>query len=177
MTSVILVGLYVYIAHHKSFWPFMNNNSSNSDLIIDGINYSPPTQQEEESSQYAKDNLLQQPASSADNGGTSNRNTKNVSVGVAYAAYDKSKGAVDIRAFIPDVIEGSGVCTATLYLDGMTVTGESKAFIDSSSSQCEPILIKKTGFATTGTWSLVVSYLSPTSEGKSPAMEVEVTNE
>ena len=170
---VIAAATYVYFAHQNSLWPFLSTKSADTPLVVDGINYAPPTDQEKAASQDAKKDT----SHSAENTGSTSSDGKNISVGVAYAAYDSAKGAVDIRAFTPDVIEGTGTCTARLTLDDITVTESSKAFVDSKSSQCEPILIQKTNFTTAGKWRLVVSYQSPTSEGSSPAMEVEVPNE
>jgi hypothetical protein len=177
VVAVLALGYFCYAYATKNAWPFKAQATDTTTRSEDGINYNPPTEQEVENSQEAKENNAQRSENGTENGEQSNTSKAPVSVGIAYASYDKAKGAVDIRAFTPDVIEGTGICTATLTLNEITVIGKSKAFIDSSSSQCEPILIKRTDFPTTGKWSLVVSYDSPTSSGKSPAMEVEITNE
>lgn len=175
--AVLALGYFGYTYVTKNTWPFAAQTINSAAKPEDSINYDAPTEQELENSQEAKENNAQRSQSNTENVEPSNTSTAPISVGVAYAAYDTTKGMIDIRAFTPDVIEGTGTCTAELTLNGSTVTGESKAFIDFSSSQCEPILIKRSDFPIAGTWNLVVSYHSPTSNGNSPAMEVEIRDE
>lgn len=163
-------GYFTYAYMTKSIWPFYETTQTSSD----GINYSAPTEQEEEASQDAKKNNTQQ--TNTDSNTSGDTTTKRaVSVGIAFAAYDVDEKAVDVRAFTPDVIEGDGTCTATFTLDGRTVTATSKAFVDSSSSQCEPILVPESKFEVKGVWKLSVSYSSSKSTGVSPTMDVKVS--
>ena len=177
---IILVVAYVGFAYTtKSAWPFVTTAEPEAPSADTSINYQPPTEQEVESSQDAKKNNAHQDADNQnDSGHTGEQNTvtkQSVSVGVAFASYDKDEKAVDVRAFTPDVIEGNGTCTATFTKDGKSVTRSSKAFIDYSTSQCEPILIPESEFTSTGTWRLTVSYSSTKHEGVSPVVMVDVT--
>lgn len=157
-----------------AYFLVLKNNQEPTDTPDDSsVNYEPPTKQEVDSSQDGKKNNSGQseetPTSSPQENGK-----RKVSVGIAFANYDPDEKAVDIRAFTPDTIEGDGKCTATLTQGSKTVTQSSEAFIDSSSSQCEPILISASKFGSGGTWKLSVSYTSSKSTGVSPAMEVSL---
>ena len=169
---VIAGGYFGYAYATKNVWPFQANSSTTA-KSTDGINYSPPTQQEIESSQDAKKNDAQQQSNSSTNT-TNTASKQTVSVSIAFAGYDSNEKAVDVRAFTPDVIEGDGTCTATFTQGSKTVSQSSEAFIDSSSSQCEPILIPESKFDTKGTWKLSVLYVSSKSTGVSSPMNVEV---
>lgn len=166
---VLVLGYFSFAYITKNAWPFIQDTQTNSD----NINYSPPTDQEVKDSQNGKKNSNQQ----VDGGATApkpNSSKNKVSVGIAFASYDVDEKAVDVRAFTPDVIEGDGTCTATLTRGATTVSQSSKAFIDSSSSQCQPILIPESRFDTKGVWKLIVTYTSSKSSGSSPSMDVEI---
>lgn len=166
-TIIILVLGYLGYAYiTKKVWPFADHTTK----IIDNVNYAPPTEREIRNSQDGKKNSANQEA-----GNTPMDSSTNVLVGVAYAGYNDNKDAIDIRAFTPSVVEGDGKCTAILTKDKQTITRVSKAFIDSSSSQCEPILINATDFPSMGIWSLTVTYKSSTSSGISTPVQVEVS--
>ena len=160
------LGYLGYAYTTKNVWPF----AAHATKTVDGINYSPSTEQEVRDSQDGKKNSENQ-----DESKTTPDSSTTVSVGIAYAGYSDSKDAIDIRAFTPNVVEGDGTCTATLTKDRQTITRTSKAFIDSSSSQCEPILINTSEFPAGGIWTLTVSYKSNTSNGASTPVEVEVS--
>lgn len=176
--AVFLLAAYLAFAYiSKSVWPFGAVANELETKPTDTTNYRAPTEQEIMSGQDAKKNNAHQegPTSSDGDKKTDNPTTKQtVSVGIAFAGYDRDEKAVDIRAFTPDIIEGSGTCSAVLTKGSLTVTESAKAFVDYSTSQCEPILIPKNRFPANGTWSLVVTYQSNTSAGTSPTMNIEV---
>lgn len=162
---LVLIGVGIIFA-----WNTANQPEQANDNAVPGVNYNPPTEEEAEGSQDGKKNNTPG-KSESDN---SSKNKQSVLVGVAFAGYDTEEEAVDIRAFTPDVIEGDGICTATLTNGSLEVTKSEKAFIDSSSSQCRPILISRSDFSVAGTWKLVVTYNSSKNSGSSPPMDVEI---
>ncbi len=167
---ISLIVIVLIAGGVSAYFLVLKNNQESADKADDSsINYSPPTDQEVDASQDGKknnDNSSTDPQSEA--------NKRKVSVGIAFANYDPDEKAVDIRAFTPDAIEGDGQCTATLTKGAQTVTQSSRAFIDFTSSQCEPILIATSKFSSGGTWKLTVSYSSSKSTGISPVMEVSL---
>ena len=176
ITAIIaLIIGYGVFAGATNNWPFNSsgNSQESSDQEVNDVNYDQPTEEEVENSQDAKKRLLEesddeqpQPSSSSE------ANKSPASVTISYA--DVIDGQLEVRAFTGSVIEGTGKCTATISKSGsQTITREVPAFIDASSTICEPIYIHKSQLST-GTWSVGVSYSSPTHQGSSGLAKVEV---
>ncbi|MFZ1301787.1 MAG: hypothetical protein WAQ27_04425 [Candidatus Microsaccharimonas sp.] len=177
IVSIILflcIATYVvYGTTTKSVWPFNTNkvtanNPSDEIRGINDVDYSPPSEEDAEQSKAGKDKLT-------DDSGNSNTTTdgqKSVAVGVSFA--DLIDNKVEIRAFTPGIVEGSGTCLATLTKNNLSVTASSKAFIDSTSSQCTPIYIDVSKFQEKGVWDLTVTYTSPQAAGRSDVIEVKI---
>lgn len=161
----LFCGVLIYgtVAKYRSFWPFLKIESTKDNLnYLDSVNYNPPTKEEVSEGQEAKERIIN----------TDNDNLEKVSVGIAFA--DTVDQKLEIRAFISGVIEGGGICTATLIKDGVSIEESSQAFIDFKTSQCHPIYISIDSFKTKGSWLLTVSYKSETSNGKSESLEVKI---
>jgi cytoskeletal protein RodZ len=179
IVALILLALllsYTIYAKQTDNWPFtapQTEQATSDDTVTDSedsINYDPPTKEDTEASQDGKKDI---PATDPSNpGDTAPEDKKTVAIGVSFA--EVYQGNVEIRAFIPSVIEGNGACNATLTNGSQTVKASSPGFIDSRSTQCEPIYIPVSKFPTKGTWKLVVTYTSPTSAGASESMEVKL---
>lgn len=158
---VILIGYFAYAYVTKSAWPFVTTTETDSSET-----YTPPTKQEVIDSQDAKKNNAEQETQTPQ---------KTVSVAIAFADFDEMENAIDVRAFTPDVIEADAMCTASFTQNAQTVTKSSKSFIDSTSSQCEPILVPLSEFPMGGIWQLIVSYSSNNHKGESSPVNVEVS--
>lgn len=170
---LLLVAGVTALAITQDRWLLESNKKAENKAVnADGINYSPPSDLEVSSGQEAKrDNDRQQ----AGNGSIDQAiGRQEVAVGVAFADYDSAENAIDVRAFTPSVIENDGQCAATFTKDDFSVVQTSKAFVDFSSTQCEPILIGVSKFNIPGIWKLTVSYNSSKSTGVSPAMDIEI---
>lgn len=167
---VLGIGAYFAVAYTtKAMWPFIEHSASSSEDTP--INTSPPTNDEIDANQDAKknnDERSTQQEQDANQPGAK----RTVEVGIAYA--DVYDNIIEIRAFTPSVIESNGTCTATLTQGSTQIVRTSKAFIDSSSSQCEPINIPASELPARGSWSLVVSYSSPASSGTSAPREIKL---
>ena len=178
---VLLLGVGILCAYFFRTWPFASSDHKTSPVPNDtSINYDPPTDEETTSSQDAKKNL---PADSSDSDSstptTPDKNTnssskKSTNVGISYA--DIYNGKLEIRAFTNTVIEGTGTCTATVVMkdmESMRLTKSSKAFIDATSTVCEPIYVP-TSELHSGTWRVTVAFSSPDHQGSSDTVEVKV---
>jgi hypothetical protein len=131
------------------------------------INYDPPTEDEIRESQDGKKN-----------GGATNDSVVldskkgEVQVGISYADINED-GDLEIRAFTNGAIEGDGTCVATMVSGTQKVTGKSKAFIDATSTICQPIYVPRSQLAS-GTWSVTVKFSSKTHTGTSETVKVSV---
>lgn len=174
-TAILAVAIISYFAYGyatKNTWPFQQPLETNDG--INSVDYNPPSSEDVKSSQDAKNNneANNNPQSSDDDNTNTETQKRGVEVGISYA--DIYENNVEIRAFTPGVIEGSGTCTITLSQDQQRVVRTVKAFIDSSSSQCEPVYIPLSEFLPKGKWTLQVTYESPTSNGKSDSREITI---
>lgn len=175
LLAVILVaaGLAGYLGFAKSteIWPFVTSSS--------------PSKDASSSDSKSGDTQSSDGANTGDDSNDSNKNEtdpnsevktdpatgkKTVNVSIAFADLNDDDN-FEVRAYVDDIIEGTGTCTATLTMsNGTKVTGTSDAFINATSTQCRPIEIDKSKIVS-GKWSVYVDYSSPTSAGKSPALE------
>lgn len=163
---IVVTTTYGVVAFNKGLWPLNNSRQNNDDN--GSINYGPPTDQEVKDSQDGKKGIPDDNEKTDSNTSDARR----VEVGVAFANVINKN--VEVRAFTPSVVESDGVCTATLTKGSAIVSAKSQAFIDSTTSQCQPIKIALSEFTQPGSWSLVVSYISAKSQGKSEIIEVQI---
>lgn len=92
---------------------------------------------------------------------------------VVYAGVDVPSGTVRVDAFVPDVIEDGGTCTATLSNGAARVSAAAPAAGDATATWCETVVLRLDDLET-GTWEAVVQYTSTGSAGTSPPVTVEV---
>jgi hypothetical protein len=168
---VILAGSYTYVAAKNGYWPFptqATNSSADTSDTNDSSSETPvgdePAYNGEKNPENTPDDMTEVPTEA----GSAN------AVGVGIASAGLYNNQVEVRAFVTDVIEGGGTCTATFTKNNRTVTESSEAFIDASTSQCRPIIIDRSRFSEAGTWSVVVTYTSSTSKGESAPIEVSL---
>lgn len=174
---LLIVGVAFSYAYMNHLWPFSMGRSKDTSSQKKTIDYSGPSDSDISSSQDAKKRIAAEEDVANSSSSTSSSSTsskKTVGVGVTYA--DIYNGNLEIRAFTNGVIEGTGTCTATATMKdmpSMVITKSSEAFVDVSSSQCNPIYIPISQLKS-GTWEVVVKFSSPDSEGSSGAVEVKV---
>lgn len=164
MLLLVASGWSIY-AYSQKVWLF--TDTASNEYRETGSPQTP--EQEAEESQEAKRNNDDSRATTPekDEAGKSV-----VSVGIAFA--DINGGVLEVRAFTPSVVEGDGTCIAVLSRSGVTVSETSSGFIDSTTTQCEPIRISLEKFDQPGTWNLAVQYESARSQGLSETREVTI---
>lgn len=148
-------------------WKDADTSTTTELRSTNDVDYSGPSETDIEHSQDGKKN-----SSSNETDEQSKSVTTNTPVAIAFA--DVSGDNVEVRAFIPGVIEGTGTCTVSLSKDSYVVTKTSKAFIDASTSQCTTLLVPLSELQSSGIWSLRVSYSSPTHTGESSPVEIAI---
>lgn len=80
---------------------------------------------------------------------------------------------IEVRAYAADVSE-SGVCTFTFTQGSSSLVRTTTASPSAQTTSCAALDISTPEFPTLGTWNLVVSYSSSTSEGSSNSQDVEL---
>lgn len=134
LLGVLGYGAYAYVSNT---WPFQAASTQNSDNEGSKINLDPPTQEEIDASQDAKKRLEEE-----QNNKPPQQDTEKQSVNVGIAFADVRGSNLEIRAFTNGVIRGDGTCTAKVQKDSIVIERSTPAFIDVSSTQCEPIQIQ-----------------------------------
>lgn len=164
ISAIVLLGLgYTAYAYSQSKWPFTSATPTSSE----------PKTQEEKDELNANDPTY--PTDKKEEAGetppTTDTETDKAKIQVGISSAGKFANNVEVRAFMSGVIEGDGTCTATFTKGSQTITATSTAFIDTHTTQCNPIITEASKFSA-GTWNLVVDYSSNGYEGKSASMEV-----
>lgn len=170
---IATLGYLAYAYQSKAAWPFQTKESdtTSENRDVNQVDYGPPSKEDVEQSQTGKQNATNEGSSQNNATPTSPSTTKkSVAVGISFA--DVVDNKVEIRAFTPSITEGGGICTAQLQKGSMVVSVSSEAFIDSSSSVCNPIYIDMSKFPEKGNWSLTVTYSSNSAEGVSEKIGV-----
>lgn len=130
------------------------------------VNLDPPTEEEKQQAQNRKDEIVTQ-SESQSSPPVSPDGKKQVTPVITSA--DENA----VRAYIPGIIEDGGTCTATLAKSGsQTVTVSSEGVANVSQTVCAPSISDKN--LSSGQWSVVLSYSSSKSGGKSAAYPLEI---
>lgn len=172
---LIALGAYLVYAKNQGRWPFSETASvANIDAgeprVENDVDYSKPTEDEIAEGQSAKKQLLED--SDGNNQPNSTGKKQPTPVGITYA--DVYNENLEVRAFANGVIE-SGKCHVTISKSGSdkVVRKSTEAFIDVSTTQCQPVMIPVESLAT-GEWSVTVEFISATHEGRSEARKVTI---
>ena len=94
---------------------------------------------------------------------------------VSYAGYVDEKTnrqQVEVDAFVPGLLEEGGTCTMNATKDSQQVTVTSTGHNNVSQTRCDNFVVDRSRFPTSGTWSVVVTYESTTSQGASTAQDM-----
>lgn len=168
--AIAILGTYFLYAKLNNTWPFTALSTTTETRDVGEVNYSPPTQKEIEDSQKAKQrgDTENQPKDTI-----SATPGEKVSIPVAISSAVVIGDKLEVRAFTPRIIEGTGECTVTITNGDKIVTAKSVAFIDTSSSICEPIFLDKS-MLYSGEWVVSVTYSSPSAHGISQSVTVAI---
>lgn len=157
----VVVGSYAWLHNPKP-------DGTTQPRPTNQVNYSPPTQAEQQSGNQqkqkdvARDKLNQTSAPSK---------TASVVVVDGHQYGD----IVEVRAFIDNLFESGGTCTATFTKSGSpTVAQSSSASPGATTTNCQTIDIPRAKFDTAGSWQLVVTYRSGDAAGTAQAQRVIV---
>lgn len=159
VSVIVLIGvLFTSLAYTQSLWPFQKTTVHPTSSDERDPNIPDPT-----FSSDKNDDI--NPAPLPEDTKTDNQKSP-VSVALVFAGIGTDPNMVEVRAFVSGIIEGNGTCTAALSKETLSVTETSPAFIDATTTQCEPILINRSRLSS-GEWKVTVHYESPKSEGNS----------
>jgi hypothetical protein len=112
-------------------------------------------------------------ASSPSASATATARVGTAAVITTYSGWVASPAGVEVGAYVAGVAESGGTCTLTLTSGAGSATAEVPAEPDAASTSC-PTLTVPGSKLSSGTWSAVVTYESPSISGKSAPVTVVV---
>jgi hypothetical protein len=154
VAGIIILGVAGSVSylllHHSTAMPAQITTTKRNQ-----INYSPPTVNEQKSGDQQKqiDVQRQQSQSIPDK------------AAVTISNVGQSGDIVRVRAFVSNVVESGGTCITTLTKGAATVTTQTAAFADASTTQCGVIDFNRSQFGSSGTWQVMVTYQSSAIKG------------
>ncbi len=128
------------------------------------LNLNPPTEDEKKQAEDNKEALVKQMDQEKQAPASSGEKKTVTPIIVDAGQYNET---IEVRAFIPEIYEADGTCTATITNDTHTITKTTTAVQDATTTRCPTITIDRGEFATAGNWKAVVSYSSTTAQGNS----------
>lgn len=160
IVGLVLVGAGLWFWHNGKEQPKVGKTSSGG-----YVNLSPATKAEKKETDSHKKAL-------ADGDDGASQQTSSASGKRQVTPIITSVDQSSVRGLVQGVIEDGGVCTVTLTKDSQTVTKTSAGVADASYTTCSTIELE--GAVTSGSWKAVLSYSSPTAEGKSNAKSYNI---
>lgn len=160
---LVVGGYFAYAYYSKDLWPFKSTAPAASyeqDETTDG---STRTIEDEADSQDAKKDIIEK---------EDNPTTPSNTISVLITSTRVLEDALEVRGFSDSIIE-SGTCTLSATMGSSVQTTTSPAFIDASSTICEPLQIDKSKLAS-GEWDIKVTIKTASSEGVSETVKVNI---
>jgi hypothetical protein len=170
LSVVIVIGLGLFLFQD----PLGIFGKSKTD---DGINYDPPTKQEKQAVDEHKEAIITTPQGEPEPSNNNSNGPREVSpfITIAQQFNDSQYGnRVEVRAYIPEIIEFGGNCNFTFTKGSEHVTWKVEGQPDARTTVCDVAMVSRDKFPSAGTWSVVVAYESNTARGVSDAVDVEV---
>lgn len=129
----------------------------------DGINYSPATDAEKQDSDRIKEIDEQRDDKPQ-------TNTVNPVI-VDASQYGQS---IEVRSYVPNIVEDNGTCTTTFTKGQLTITKQTNASRDATTTRCGNLVVDRGEFQQSGQWTVTVSYASENYSGSSQPATLEV---
>lgn len=143
--------------------------STTGERGINSVDYGGPTKEEQQAGDKQKEATAKR--EEINKSSTQGQQSATVSI-VDSSQYGEE---FEIRAFVSNVFEEGGTCTATLTKAGnATVTRSSATTLSAKTTQCLAIEIPVSTFGSKGDWDMVISYASPTASGSTMAKKVTI---
>ncbi len=159
ITLVVLLGYITVKSRNNSNIPGSDNNTVSSE----GEQFPGPTEQELRDSEKHKEDLA-----------NNNQPPGNTNQKITVTPVITSANVNEVRGYISGVVEDGGTCTATYTKGATSFARTSTGIINVSNTTCPAIKTSRSDFTSTGTWSVVLTYNSPSSQGTSQPVSIEV---
>lgn len=162
-TLITLLLLSLVLAVGVVYWVYPYGQKEDK-----GTSYEEPTQEEVTAGDDQKIRNIQDEEQRND---PENQNKQTANVIITDAGqYDD---IIEVRAFIPDHYQ-DGTCTITFTQGSQTITKDTPAYRDVSTTICTNPLFNRLEFPSAGQWQLVVRYSSAGASGQSDQQTVTI---
>lgn len=170
LASLAVVALIVGLASYI----LTRGNDSDFDKTSTGhdVNLNPPTPEEKAETEEHKDSLAEKEGNPTPPTPTTPSGKLAVVPFITFAGQEG--GDVSVSGYITEVFEENGTCTATFTKGTLSHSQQSKGFRDFKHTSCAPITAPRSNFAEGGTWTVTLSYSSPTAVGSSQPRSVAI---
>jgi hypothetical protein len=135
----------------------------------EGVNYRPPTEEEQDAGDKRKEEIVEEEQNQQPPPTDGTKKKATVIITDA-GQYD---GIIEVRSFISNHYQ-DGTCTITFKQGSHTLTKQTPARKDVSTTICLNPQIKRSEFPTAGTWQVTVTYESKDARGTSETQTLSI---
>lgn len=166
---VLLIGIIGALEATNATNFFAGEKTAKNTNTDTGIVYGPPTEAEKKEAEKIKDKPTQTPPAPTSEA-TGKRN-----VTPTLTSWGQNPSTKDLEAagYVSGIVENGGTCTLTATRGSKQVSESISATQNAQNVSCGLITIARSNLST-GTWSLILSYSSASSEGTSNPQNQEV---
>ena len=181
LRSILFILLVALLVGAVLFYLFKLRDSkttgSNPPNQNETIDYSPPTVEEKKSGDQKKEEITGNDSSSgttSDNSATDSQANSKQDVKPIITSAGQYGDKIEVRAFMPNVYENNGNCTVAFTKDNNKIERQVEGIQDATTTRCDTVAILREDFPSSGTWTVKVTYNSPSSQGVSDESSFEV---
>lgn len=167
---LIVVGLLIFLYSNSQ-----SNSSTDQNPPVqqtEPINLAPPTEEDVKRVEANKEKNVSRDEAEKNQPNPEPGTKKAVKPTITYAGL--YGGVVEVGGYVDGVFEDGGTCTATFSQGSISFSKTVTSVKNINSLDCPVMSANKNEFDQAGKWSVIVSYSSSSSEGKSDPKEIEV---
>lgn len=165
LLTTLLVIIFIYQNKQSSNIAPPPNNDPNAEKL----DLSPATKEDQARADANKERIVSQQEQQPSQPVSGKK-----SVNPVIADANQYGSEVEVRSFVPGIVESDGICTITLSQGTTVITKEVAAVQDATTTQCTKLKLARSEFSSNGTVTVVVTYSSAKSSGSSEPRTMEL---
>ena len=167
LAALLLIGAVLAILELTDVINLYSRKQNSSDSS-NGINLGPPTEEEQQAGDDKKDEIIE-----SENHQNSDDETSAKTAHVIITDAAQYSDVIEVRSFINDHYE-DGTCTITFTQGSQTVSKDTPAYRDASTTICTNPLFQRSEFPASGNWQVIVTYKASGASGQSEPQTVKI---
>ncbi len=172
---IFIIIIFLLLAGIFYFYKQKQNNSTATTTTTspqEKLNLDPPTENDKQNVDNNKNNIVKKDETINNQNSNTNGAKKDVKPSITYAGFYGDNA--EVGAYVSNIFEDGGACTASFSKDNKTIEKKVNAVKNVSSVDCPVMIATRSELGSTGTWTVKVSYSSPTAYGVSDSKTFEV---